>query len=138
MKPSYLDSLPLTISEASSVKSEADAPAKKPDTGLEAGRTVTSILASSSSSLSLISAPESPKSPDPDPLPVPSQPEPLRTALAQPPLTRPESPDESEEVDVCAEEESWSGVLLTVGGALLAGVLLLKLTGTEAGTRLGY
>jgi hypothetical protein len=126
-QPSYLDSIPLTTSEVSSVKSEPASPHKKLETGLEAGKTVTSILAFSSSSSDSRSSVEFPslKSPGKE-----TQPEHFASQLAVqipakepiPPL----SPILEAEVET-EEEESWSGVLLAVGAALLGGVLVLRL-----------
>ncbi len=124
-QPSYLDSIPLTTSEVSSVKSEPASPHKKLETGLEAGKTVTSILAFSSSSDSRSSV-EFPslKSPGKE-----TQPEHFASQLAvQIPAKEPIplSPILEAEVET-EEEESWSGVLLAVGAALLGGVLVLRL-----------
>lgn len=125
-QPSYLDSIPLTTSEASSGKSEPASPDKKLETGLEAGKTVTSILAFSSSSSDSRSSVEFPslKSPGKETQPEHFSSQPAAQIPAKEPIP-PLSPILEAEVET--EEESWTGVLLAVGAALLGGVLVLRL-----------
>ena len=129
-QPSYLDSIPLTTSEASSAKSEPASPDKKPETGLEVGRTVLSMRASSSSSSESDFSGDFPPIQSlgaevPDPSASPPSP-PVQTPAKAPQPIRPLSPIAEAEVQV-EEEDSWSAALLAVGAALLGGVLLLRL-----------